>query len=246
MKAIKKKVVRGTGKKENAKKAIPAKPPAQLQNLLPTPAEAWGSALREYNAPKLSGRRWLAEASSADTPAELASPCDRNSASLLDDPNFDWDQVVLDGWSFSYNSSRPLQLTGRVFNDCGGFEEGDVLEYTSQIVSANGRVAVTKSGSESPGEKAEPANNRSLGRPFFAHAGLGPPHPRVTAKYFLGKPDHSFGPIRLQLLRQGWWPHSNSHPATHRDARTSAPQWDPRQLPLTAKRPQQPISRESS
>ena len=56
------------------------------------------------------------------------------------------DHVLLDDWSFAFNASRPLQLTGRVFNNAAGFEDGDTLEYTSQIVEVKGRIATTKSG----------------------------------------------------------------------------------------------------
>lgn len=54
--------------------------------------------------------------------------------------------VLLEEWSFAFNGSRPLQLTGRVFSNAGGFEDGDVLEYTSQVVEVTGRIAMTKSG----------------------------------------------------------------------------------------------------
>lgn len=56
------------------------------------------------------------------------------------------DHVFLDDWSFAFNASRPLQLTGRVFNNASGFEDGDLLEYTSQVTHVFGRVATTKSG----------------------------------------------------------------------------------------------------
>ena len=56
------------------------------------------------------------------------------------------ENVLLDDWSFAFNASRPLQLTGRVFNNASGFEDGDTLEYTSQVVEVNGRLATTKSG----------------------------------------------------------------------------------------------------
>ena len=56
------------------------------------------------------------------------------------------EHVLLEEWSFAFNGSRPLQLTGRVFNNAAGFEDGDTLEYTSQIVQMKGRVATTKSG----------------------------------------------------------------------------------------------------
>ena len=55
------------------------------------------------------------------------------------------ERVVLEDWSFAFNASRPLQLTGKV-NNCAGYDDGDTLEYTSQIVSINGRAAMTKSG----------------------------------------------------------------------------------------------------
>ena len=60
------------------------------------------------------------------------------------------EHVCLQEWSFAFNGSRPLQLTGRVYNNPlrteVGFEEGDLLEYTSQVVSCNGRTVMTKSG----------------------------------------------------------------------------------------------------
>ena len=177
MRAIKKKVtrkrhtpVRHTPVRASAS---PAKHLRPQQTFEPTPAADWGDALRHYNAPKLSGKRWLQdpEPAPAAAVAAVTEPVAsrRDSARLMDDPNFDWDMVVLDGWSFSYNGSRPLQLTGRVFNSAGGFEEGDLLEYTSQVIAANGRIVKTKSGTS----------------------------------YFLGQPDPSFGPIRMQLVRQG-------------------------------------------
>ena len=60
----------------------------------------------------------------------------------------DDDLVILEDWSFAFNASRPLQLTGHVFNNgpSAGYEDGDLLEYTSQITSISGRTAVTKSG----------------------------------------------------------------------------------------------------
>ena len=51
-------------------------------------------------------------------------------AELVLSEDFDWDTVLLDEWSLSFNGSRPLQLTGRVFNNSQGFEEGDVLELS--------------------------------------------------------------------------------------------------------------------
>ena len=64
---------------------------------------------------------------------------------------FEWDHehTLLDGWNLVFNGSWPLQLSGKVFNNAGpGLEDGDLVEYTSQIVSFNGRVAVTKSGTK--------------------------------------------------------------------------------------------------
>jgi hypothetical protein len=57
----------------------------------------------------------------------------------------DGDLIYLDDWSFAFNGSRPLQLTGRVMKG-GGLEVGDLLEYTSQLTSIEGRRATTKSG----------------------------------------------------------------------------------------------------
>jgi hypothetical protein len=56
------------------------------------------------------------------------------------------DRICLEEWSFAFNASRPLQLTGRIFNNASGYEDGDLLEYTSQVTSVSGRTAVTKSG----------------------------------------------------------------------------------------------------
>ena len=64
---------------------------------------------------------------------------------------FEWDHehTLLDGWNLAFNGSWPLQLSGKVFNNAGpGLEDGDLVEYTSQIVSFNGRVVVTKSGTK--------------------------------------------------------------------------------------------------
>ncbi|KAL1525452.1 hypothetical protein AB1Y20_020309 [Prymnesium parvum] len=121
MKAIVKKARKRT--KENGKPPSPTKLPRAQQSLEPTPASAWGSALRQYNAPSLSGNRWQQE--------KIADP-----ATYVNnyDPKFDWDQVILDDWCFSYNGSRPLQLSGKVFNNGEGYDEGDSLEYTSQVV----------------------------------------------------------------------------------------------------------------
>ena len=56
------------------------------------------------------------------------------------------EHVRLEEWSFAFNASRPLQLTGRVFHGTDGYEEGDLLEYTSQLIAIDGRIATTKSG----------------------------------------------------------------------------------------------------
>ena len=81
---------------------------------------------------------------------DLMSPARGPASNIVVAPmsSSDDDRVLLDDWSFSFNASRPLQLTGRVFNNgpSAGYEDGDLLEYTSQIVSISGRTASTKSG----------------------------------------------------------------------------------------------------
>ena len=74
------------------------------------------------------------------------SPARGHAAVSLPSTASDDDRVCLEEWSFAFNASRPLQLTGRIFNNSSGYEDGDLLEYTSQITSISGRTAVTKSG----------------------------------------------------------------------------------------------------
>lgn len=112
-------------------------------------------------------------ASSLKEPVPDAAP----SSSTWSLATADTEHVCLQEWSFAFNGSRPLQLTGKVYNPAlrteVGFEDGnalcalmphpcapwcvipmchdlllagDLLEYTSQIVSCNGRTATTKSG----------------------------------------------------------------------------------------------------
>ena len=52
---------------------------------------------------------------------------------------FEWDHehTLLDGWNLAFNGSWPLQLSGKVFNNAGpGLEDGDLVEYTSQVEAA--------------------------------------------------------------------------------------------------------------
>ena len=54
---------------------------------------------------------------------------------------FEWDHehTLLDGWNLAFNGSWPLQLSGKVFNNAGpGLEDGDLVEYTSQVTAARG------------------------------------------------------------------------------------------------------------
>jgi hypothetical protein len=60
--------------------------------------------------------------------------------------DFEWEHTLLDQWSFAFNGSRPLQMKGRIFNTAKGDEEGEPLEYTSQVVEVSGRVVTTRSG----------------------------------------------------------------------------------------------------
>eukprot|EP00964_Phaeocystis_antarctica_P129728 scaffold93601_cov67-Phaeocystis_antarctica.AAC.3 len=67
------------------------------------------------------------------------------SPSPSPDPNqvreFEWDHehTLLDGWNLAFNGSWPLQLSGKVFNNAGpGLEDGDLVEYTSQVEAARG------------------------------------------------------------------------------------------------------------
>jgi len=82
------------------------------------------------------------------SPMSLASapPASAKAVSVSKLHNWEWEQVLLDGWSFAFNGSRPLQLKGRVFNTAKGDEEGDPLEYTSQVISVEGRIVQTRSG----------------------------------------------------------------------------------------------------
>ena len=52
---------------------------------------------------------------------------------------FGWDHehTLLDEWNLAFNGSWPLQLCGKVFNNAGpGLEDGDLVEYTSQVTAA--------------------------------------------------------------------------------------------------------------
>ena len=97
--------------------------------------------------PAISKPQHIQRIRSKEVPAaELLSPARgaHQSSSSAVGPESEY--VVLEDWSFAFNASRPLQLTGRCFNNAAGYEDGDLLEYTSQITSINGRTAVTKSG----------------------------------------------------------------------------------------------------
>ena len=115
-------------------------------NFAPTPVEAWGSAVVLSESAKTRSAKKPAKKQPA--PAQPPKPVamDALAASAPAEPLFspnavrvwDWDheQVLLDGWNLAFNGSRPLQLSGKVFNNAGpGLEDGDAIEYTSQVVA---------------------------------------------------------------------------------------------------------------
>ena len=102
------------------------------------PAEAPEELARPTQSNRLSIGTALGQMSvdhEADQEETAPVSCSPDAASSLDQlGDFDWDHVILDDWSFAFNGSRPFQLTGRVFNGpAGGFDDGDALEYTSQV-----------------------------------------------------------------------------------------------------------------
>ena len=109
-----------------------------------TPKGAWGAALivEEKKRPK------------SHAVSKRASPRKQGQWAGADSPavrQFGWDHehTLLDEWNLAFNGSWPLQLCGKVFNNAGpGLEDGDMVEYTSQIISFKGRVAITKSGTK--------------------------------------------------------------------------------------------------
>ena len=82
--------------------------------------------------------------------AAAKKPLGMHQPQALVEQSGESEHVCLQEWSFAFNGSRPLQLTGRVYNNAlrteEGFDDGDLLEYTSQVVNCNGRVATTMSG----------------------------------------------------------------------------------------------------
>ena len=77
------------------------------------------------------------------SPSPRPSPRPSPSPSPSPSPNqvrqFEWDHehTLLDGWNLAFNGSWPLQLSGKVFNNAGpGLEDGDLVEYTSQVEAA--------------------------------------------------------------------------------------------------------------
>lgn len=134
-------------------------------NFAPTPKEDWGSAVVRSPPPPspraieraraAKKKRAAANVAAAGAAAAAAVLEPKPPPSPLFSPehvrSFDWDheQTLLDGWNLAFNGSRPLQLAGKVFNNAGpGLEDGDAIEYTSQIVGVKGRVATTKSGTK--------------------------------------------------------------------------------------------------
>lgn len=118
-------------------------------NFAPTPKDAWGDALVKEGAspaaPKGARGRTAASKRAAGKPLEegLFSP------GKVREWDWDHDHVLLDNWNLAFNGSRPLQLSGKVFNNAGpGLEDGDSVEYTSQVVQVEGRIATTKSGTK--------------------------------------------------------------------------------------------------
>ena len=134
--------------KENAPSQLPkpasdAKPKLGLRQQ-PEPVQ-------EQSAPPLQEapmqqRRSRRPRPAASPPEPILSPIRGPVASAPSTAGAGEDRVTLEDWSFAFNASRPLQLTGRIFNNGSGYEDGDLLEYTSQIISINNRSAVTKSG----------------------------------------------------------------------------------------------------
>lgn len=98
-----------------------------------TPSLTSGRGAHRESVPFSTTKRAEGGASQASFPdLACASPL-TVPASVLD--AFDFNQVLLQSWTFAYNGSRPLQLTGQLFNTKGGSEEGDFLEFTSQVSS---------------------------------------------------------------------------------------------------------------
>ena len=120
-------------------------------NFAPTPKDAWGAALVPSPraepslraSPRLQDRKQALKAMAPVGEWEAASP------GVVRNFEWDYEQTLLDEWSLAFNGSRPLQLSGKVFNNAGpGLEDGDTVEYTSQIVEVKGRIAKTKSGTK--------------------------------------------------------------------------------------------------
>ena len=134
--------------KENAPSQLP-KPASDVKPKLGLRQQP--EPVQEQSAPPLQEapmqqRRSRRPRPAAFPPEPILSPIRGPVASAPSTAGAGEDRVTLEDWSFAFNASRPLQLTGRIFNNGSGYEDGDLLEYTSQIVSINGRSAVTKSG----------------------------------------------------------------------------------------------------
>ena len=145
---------------------------------------------------------------------------------------FEWDHehTLLDGWNLAFNGSWPLQLSGKVFNNAGpGLEDGDLVEYTSQVTAARGcslcvmglqrraleAAALCLSGC-SPMRQGHLVEDHRR-PPLPTHNTLGrhacPARWQIVSfkgrvaitksgtKYYLGTPSPLFEAIRLQLCR---------------------------------------------
>ena len=140
---------------------------------------------------------------------------------------FEWDHehTLLDGWNLAFNGSWPLQLSGKVFNNAGpGLEDGDLVEYTSQVEAARGcspvrsrlqpcalgAAALCARGCNSTRlveYTSQVPTPTTLGHHLPLHGGqIVSFKGRVAitksgTKYYLGSPSPLFEAIRLQLCR---------------------------------------------
>lgn len=179
-------------------------------NFAPTPKDAWGGSL--------AGEEKKLPNSHAVSPR--LSPLKQGREQVLptvgewggsDSPavrQFEWDHehTLLDGWNLAFNGSWPLQLSGKVFNNAGpGLEDGDLVEYTSQIVSFKGRVAVTKSGTK-----------YYLGTPSPLFEAIRLQLCRATAAA-------EQGPVKAAAISDSFFPFDSEHPFSFIDLGPTVP-----------------------
>ena len=105
-------------------------------------------AAARYPPPSPQKPTWLLRAATALPTCQNAAappPASAMQVRLTLQPNrnqvrqFGWDHehTLLDEWNLAFNGSWPLQLCGKVFNNAGpGLEDGDMVEYTSQVTAA--------------------------------------------------------------------------------------------------------------